>query len=44
MLRMALRFPEHHQFELEIGARLTSFEPSEESSEHFFNAGYWWEF
>jgi hypothetical protein len=44
MLRMALRWPEHHQFELEIGARLTSFEASEKSSEHFFNAGYWWEF
>jgi hypothetical protein len=44
MLRMALRWPEHHQFELEIGARLTSFETDEESSESFFNAGYWWEF
>jgi hypothetical protein len=44
MLRMALRWPERHQFELEIGARLTSFDSSEESTEHFFNAGYWWEF
>jgi hypothetical protein len=44
MLRMALRFPEHHQFELEIGTRLTSFETDEESSQSFFNAGYWWEF
>jgi hypothetical protein len=53
MLRLALRWPNRHQFELELGARqatrqFATFEgmdllPDEESTETFINAGYWWE-
>jgi hypothetical protein len=52
MLRLALRWPNRHQFELELGARQSTrdFEtdgmlvlPDEESTETFINAGYWWE-
>lgn len=53
MLRLALRWPNRHQFELELGARQSAREfaafdgmallPDEESTETFINAGYWWE-
>lgn len=53
MLRMTLRWPRRHQFELEMGARRSSRElallgfeaavPQEETTEKFFNVGYWWE-
>jgi len=52
MLRLALRWPNRHQFELELGARQSTRElsgagmgllPDEESTETFINAGYWWE-
>jgi hypothetical protein len=53
-LRMALRWPRRHQFELELGARLssqdfpefgsTTMQQRAESTEYFANAGYWWEF
>jgi hypothetical protein len=52
-LRLALRWPNRHQFELELGARQATREfagfegmalpPDEESTETFINAGYWWE-
>jgi len=53
MLRLAFRWPRHHQLELELGARLSTrdfaegpigLEQRQESSEYFYNAGYWWEF
>jgi hypothetical protein len=52
MLRLAVRWPNRHQFELELGARQSTRElapdgipvlPDEESTETFINAGYWWE-
>ena len=55
MLRVGYRWPRHHQFEIELGASLATrelivldpmglTEPTEDSSEYFINAGYWWEF
>jgi hypothetical protein len=53
MLRMTLRWPRRHQFELELGARRASRElallgfevavSQQETTERFFNVGYWWE-
>jgi hypothetical protein len=52
MLRLALRWPNRHQLELELGARQSTRElemdgmlalPDEESTETFVNLGYWWE-
>jgi hypothetical protein len=54
MLRLAMRWPNHHRFELELGGQWsdkelpapdpTFGEVSEEASAYFVNAGYWWEF
>jgi len=53
MLKLVLRWPKRHQFELEVGARQSTREfalldvfarpPNEELTETFINAGYWWE-
>jgi hypothetical protein len=54
MLRLAMRWPNHHRFELELGGQwsdkeLPAPDPmfgelTEETSAYFVNAGYWWEF
>jgi hypothetical protein len=55
MFRAAYRWPHGHQFELELGKELANRDflptqlpllgqPTEQSSEYFFNAGYWWGF
>jgi hypothetical protein len=52
MLKVAVRWPKRHQFELELGARQSTRElalfdamrpPDEELTETFLSAGYWWE-
>jgi hypothetical protein len=52
-LKLALRWPRRHQFELELGARQSTREyaafgalappPDDELTETFIHAGYWWE-
>jgi hypothetical protein len=54
MLRLGVRWPSHHRFELELGGQWSDKElpapdpmfgeTTEETSAYFVNAGYWWEF
>jgi hypothetical protein len=54
MLRLAVRWPNHHRFELELGGQWSDKElpapdpmfgeATEKTSAYFVNAGYWWEF
>jgi hypothetical protein len=54
MLRLGMRWPNHHRFELELGGQWSDKElpapdplfdeSTEETSAYFVNAGYWWEF
>ncbi len=54
MLRLAMRWPNHHRCELELGGQWSDKElpapdplfgeSTEKTSAYFVNAGYWWEF
>jgi hypothetical protein len=53
-LRLTLRRPNHHRFDLDLGAQLSDKKlpvpdptlgaPTEQSEAYFVEAGYWWEF